>query len=161
MSDTLTSIFTRFPSNNVTEFGDDAVLYPGGALKEYEYYFLKKRAECDDSASRALPVHALETHHQRVRRAWCREARGRQTRRNPRRRRNWRSRQLGQTRQPRFARMSVRPLLEDAQIQRRDGGHRRGSQIRAGYVEDVFGVVTKTTVSASNVGCTSARSAGP
>jgi putative transposase len=33
-------------------YGDEAVLYPGGALKEDEYYFLKKRAETDDSASR-------------------------------------------------------------------------------------------------------------
>jgi putative transposase len=33
-------------------FGDDSLLYPGGALKEDEYYFAKKRAECDDSASR-------------------------------------------------------------------------------------------------------------
>ncbi len=33
-------------------YGDEAVLYPGGALKEDEYYFAKKRAETDDSASR-------------------------------------------------------------------------------------------------------------
>ena len=32
-------------------FGDEGVLYPGGALKEDEYWFHKKRAECDDSAS--------------------------------------------------------------------------------------------------------------
>ena len=33
-------------------FGDESVLYPGGALKEDEYYFAKERAKCDDSASR-------------------------------------------------------------------------------------------------------------
>ncbi|WP_160133539.1 RNA-guided endonuclease InsQ/TnpB family protein [Halococcus salsus] len=33
-------------------FGGDSLLYPGGALKEDEYYFAKKRAECDDSFSR-------------------------------------------------------------------------------------------------------------
>jgi putative transposase len=33
-------------------FGDEALLYPGGALKEDEYYLLKERAKCDDSASR-------------------------------------------------------------------------------------------------------------
>ncbi len=33
-------------------FGDESLLYPGGWLKEDEYYFAKKRAECDDSASR-------------------------------------------------------------------------------------------------------------
>lgn len=33
-------------------FGDESLLYPGGALKEDEYYFLKKRAATDDSASR-------------------------------------------------------------------------------------------------------------
>ncbi|GAA0239666.1 hypothetical protein GCM10009000_064040 [Halobacterium noricense] len=33
-------------------YGDESVLYPGGALKEDEYYFAKKRAETDDSASR-------------------------------------------------------------------------------------------------------------
>ncbi|PSQ08071.1 transposase [Halobacteriales archaeon QS_6_71_20] len=32
-------------------FGDEAVLYPGGALKEDEYWFQKERAKCDDSAS--------------------------------------------------------------------------------------------------------------
>jgi len=32
-------------------FGDHGVLYPGGALKEDEYWFQKKRAKCDDSAS--------------------------------------------------------------------------------------------------------------
>jgi putative transposase len=32
-------------------FGDETVLYPGGALKEDEYWFHRKRAECDDSAS--------------------------------------------------------------------------------------------------------------
>jgi len=33
-------------------FGDQAALYPGGALKEDFYYFAKERAKCDDSASR-------------------------------------------------------------------------------------------------------------
>jgi putative transposase len=33
-------------------FGDESLLYPGGAFKEDEYYFLKKRAECDESTSR-------------------------------------------------------------------------------------------------------------
>ncbi|GAA0472956.1 RNA-guided endonuclease TnpB family protein [Halococcus dombrowskii] len=33
-------------------FGDESLLYPGGSLKENEYYFAKKRAECDDSLSR-------------------------------------------------------------------------------------------------------------
>ncbi len=33
-------------------FGDIALLYPGGVHKEDEYYFAKKRAETDDSASR-------------------------------------------------------------------------------------------------------------
>lgn len=33
-------------------FGDESLLYPGGALKADEYYFAKKRAETDDSASR-------------------------------------------------------------------------------------------------------------
>jgi putative transposase len=33
-------------------FGDESLLYPGGALKEDEYYFAKKRAECDKSSSR-------------------------------------------------------------------------------------------------------------
>jgi putative transposase len=33
-------------------YGDEAVLYPGGALKEDEYYFAKKRAKTDDSTSR-------------------------------------------------------------------------------------------------------------
>ena len=33
-------------------FGDDSLLYPGGALKEDDYYFAKKRAECDKSSSR-------------------------------------------------------------------------------------------------------------
>ncbi|WP_101295971.1 RNA-guided endonuclease InsQ/TnpB family protein [Halegenticoccus soli] len=33
-------------------YGDEAVVYPGGALKEDEYYFAKKRAETGDSASR-------------------------------------------------------------------------------------------------------------
>jgi putative transposase len=32
-------------------FGDEGVLYPGGALKEDEYWFQKERAKCDDSAS--------------------------------------------------------------------------------------------------------------
>jgi putative transposase len=32
-------------------FGDNGVLYPGGALKEDEYWFQKERANCDDSAS--------------------------------------------------------------------------------------------------------------
>ena len=32
-------------------YGDEVVLYPGGALEEDEYYFAKKRAETDDSAS--------------------------------------------------------------------------------------------------------------
>jgi len=32
-------------------FGDGSVLYPGGALKEDEYWFHKKRAECDDPSS--------------------------------------------------------------------------------------------------------------
>ena len=31
--------------------GDDALLYPGGALKEDDYYFQKERAKCDDSDS--------------------------------------------------------------------------------------------------------------
>ena len=31
--------------------GDDALLYPGGALKEDDYYFQKERAKCDDSCS--------------------------------------------------------------------------------------------------------------
>lgn len=33
-------------------FGDESLLYSGGAFKEDEYYFAKKRAECDDSVSR-------------------------------------------------------------------------------------------------------------
>jgi putative transposase len=33
-------------------FGDESLLYPGGTLKEDEYYFGKKRAETDDSFSR-------------------------------------------------------------------------------------------------------------
>jgi putative transposase len=33
-------------------FGDESLLYPGGALKEDEYYFAKERAKCDDSFSR-------------------------------------------------------------------------------------------------------------
>jgi putative transposase len=33
-------------------FGDESLLYPGSALKEDEYYFTKKRAECDKSSSR-------------------------------------------------------------------------------------------------------------
>ena len=33
-------------------YGDDAILYPGGALKEDEYYFAKERAKCGDSTSR-------------------------------------------------------------------------------------------------------------
>ncbi|ELZ39220.1 transposase [Halorubrum californiense DSM 19288] len=33
-------------------FGDESVLYPGGALKEDEYYFTKKKAKCDDPSSR-------------------------------------------------------------------------------------------------------------
>ena len=32
-------------------FGDEGVLYPGGALKEDEYWFHKKRASCDESSS--------------------------------------------------------------------------------------------------------------
>jgi putative transposase len=32
-------------------FGDEAVLYPGGALKEDEYWFQKQRAKCDDATS--------------------------------------------------------------------------------------------------------------
>ncbi|MFB6113850.1 MAG: RNA-guided endonuclease InsQ/TnpB family protein, partial [Halodesulfurarchaeum sp.] len=32
-------------------FGDEGELYPGGALKEDEYWFQKERANCDDSAS--------------------------------------------------------------------------------------------------------------
>ncbi len=32
-------------------FGGEGVLYPGGALKEDEYWFAKKCAECDDSSS--------------------------------------------------------------------------------------------------------------
>ena len=32
-------------------FGDEGVLYPGGALKQDEYWFHKKRAECDDASS--------------------------------------------------------------------------------------------------------------
>ena len=31
--------------------GDEALLYPGGALKEDDYYFQKERAKCDDSDS--------------------------------------------------------------------------------------------------------------
>nr|WP_199174855.1 zinc ribbon domain-containing protein [Halegenticoccus soli] len=37
-------------------YGDKTVLYPGGALKEDEYYFAKKRAETDDSTSRERSV---------------------------------------------------------------------------------------------------------
>ncbi len=33
-------------------FGDEGVLYPGGALKEDEYWFQKRRANCDDAASK-------------------------------------------------------------------------------------------------------------
>jgi putative transposase len=33
-------------------FGDESLLYPGGALKEDEYYFFKEKAKCDDSSSR-------------------------------------------------------------------------------------------------------------
>jgi putative transposase len=33
-------------------FGDEALLYPGGALKEDKYYFAKQKARCDDAASR-------------------------------------------------------------------------------------------------------------
>ena len=33
-------------------FGDESLLYPGGALKEDEYYLAKERAKCDDSFSR-------------------------------------------------------------------------------------------------------------
>ena len=33
-------------------FGDEALLYPGGALKEDEYYFAKQRAKTDDAGSR-------------------------------------------------------------------------------------------------------------
>jgi putative transposase len=33
-------------------FGDESLLYPGGSLKEDEYYFAKKRTETDDSFSR-------------------------------------------------------------------------------------------------------------
>jgi len=36
----------------VVAVGDEALLYPGGALKEDDYYFQKERAKCDDSASR-------------------------------------------------------------------------------------------------------------
>ncbi|MDY6817660.1 MAG: transposase, partial [Halobacteriales archaeon] len=32
--------------------GDEALLYPGGALKEDDYYFQKERAKCDESDSR-------------------------------------------------------------------------------------------------------------
>ncbi|MFB6362391.1 MAG: RNA-guided endonuclease InsQ/TnpB family protein, partial [Halobacteriales archaeon] len=32
-------------------FGSEGVLYPGGALKEDEYWFQKERAKCDDSGS--------------------------------------------------------------------------------------------------------------
>jgi putative transposase len=32
-------------------FGDESVLYPGGALKEDEYWFHKERAKCDDATS--------------------------------------------------------------------------------------------------------------
>jgi len=32
-------------------FGGEGILYPGGALKEDEYWFQKQRAKCDDSAS--------------------------------------------------------------------------------------------------------------
>ena len=35
----------------VVSFGDESLLYPGGALKEDEYYFAKERAKCDDSSS--------------------------------------------------------------------------------------------------------------
>ncbi|MEF8829007.1 MAG: transposase [Haloarcula sp.] len=40
-------------SSNIAavSFGDEGVLYPGGALKEDEYWFQKERAECDDPAS--------------------------------------------------------------------------------------------------------------
>ncbi|EMA52278.1 RNA-guided endonuclease InsQ/TnpB family protein [Halococcus thailandensis] len=33
-------------------FGDESLLYPGGSLKEDDYYFAKERAKCDDSFSR-------------------------------------------------------------------------------------------------------------
>ncbi|WP_114579575.1 RNA-guided endonuclease TnpB family protein [Saliphagus sp. LR7] len=33
-------------------YGNEATLYPGGALKEDSYYFTKERAKCDDSSSR-------------------------------------------------------------------------------------------------------------
>jgi putative transposase len=33
-------------------FGDECLLYPGGAFKEDEYHFAKQRAKCDDSSSR-------------------------------------------------------------------------------------------------------------
>ncbi|MGN8218770.1 RNA-guided endonuclease InsQ/TnpB family protein [Halococcus morrhuae DSM 1307] len=33
-------------------FGDESLLYPGGSLKEDDYYFAKKRAKCDDLSSR-------------------------------------------------------------------------------------------------------------
>jgi putative transposase len=33
-------------------FSDEAILYPGGALKEDDYYFAKERAKCDDPACR-------------------------------------------------------------------------------------------------------------
>jgi putative transposase len=33
-------------------FGGKSLLYPGGVLKEDEYYFAKQRAKCDDSSTR-------------------------------------------------------------------------------------------------------------
>nr|WP_233255346.1 transposase [Haloplanus rallus] len=32
--------------------GHEALLYPGGALKEDDYYFQKQRAKCGDTDSR-------------------------------------------------------------------------------------------------------------
>lgn len=42
----------------VVSFGDEAILYPGGSLKEDEYSFAKERAKRDDPACRE--VHRLD-----------------------------------------------------------------------------------------------------
>jgi hypothetical protein len=40
-------------------FGGESVSYPGGALKEDEYYFTKKKSKCDDSFHSPTPVPSL------------------------------------------------------------------------------------------------------
>jgi len=134
-------------------YGDESVLYPGGALKADEYYFAKKRAETDDGASREARrldqkrterrthfLHTLskEIVHGCVARNIGTIVVGDLS--GIRSEENGDSKNWGETRDPRFARMGVRPVHDDAHVQGRSRRDRSRSGLRTRYVEVLFGL---------------------